>query len=163
MYHSLNRVFFSKGRKIQVRISKGRLWQYENLNAPFTYSLKKSSEELEEERQSILENKFNYYVLEDTALTWVKEQFRTQLNSDSSSTTLAEEKRVALLVLGEELLDSLYKKGIVDKRLEESNIKLVTNNTSEIINKDRLSSIAEVSNWLNATTFFKKNHYWPFF
>ena len=135
MYHSLIVYFFPKGGKFKYEFQKGRLWQYENLSAPFTYSLKKSSEELEEERKSILENKFNYYVLEDTALTWAKEKFRTQLNSDSSSTTLAEEKRVALLVLGEVLLDSLYKKGMVDKRLEESNIKLVTNNTLRLLTR----------------------------
>ncbi len=46
--------FFPSGGKFKYNFQKGRPWQYNTLYAPFDFAILKSEEELESERQEIL-------------------------------------------------------------------------------------------------------------
>ncbi|MBT8311736.1 MAG: phosphohydrolase, partial [Eudoraea sp.] len=59
--------FFPKGGKFKYEFQKGKPWQYENLYAPFDFSIRKSNAEIEKERDSIRRNQISYYAYDEQA------------------------------------------------------------------------------------------------
>ncbi|MGD1947795.1 MAG: hypothetical protein ACFB0A_16415 [Croceivirga sp.] len=52
--------FFPREGKFKYEFQKGRSWQYDNLYAPFDFSINKTKEELDEERSYLTERKAVY-------------------------------------------------------------------------------------------------------
>ena len=53
--------FFPKGGQFKYEFQKGKPWQYENLYAPFDFSIRKSQEELQQEREQLERAQIPYY------------------------------------------------------------------------------------------------------
>ncbi|MBT8321491.1 MAG: phosphohydrolase, partial [Eudoraea sp.] len=53
--------FFPKGGKFKYEFQKGKPWQYQNLYAPFDFSIKKSDSEIEQEKELIRRKQVSYY------------------------------------------------------------------------------------------------------
>ena len=67
--------FFPKGGKFKYEFQKGKPWQYENLYAPFDFSIKKTAEEITEERNAIESDQVEYYSYDEIVATEVYSGF----------------------------------------------------------------------------------------
>ena len=52
---------FPKGGHFGLDVQKGKIWQSDNLYAPFDFAIQKSDEEIEKEKEAIEQNKQLYF------------------------------------------------------------------------------------------------------
>ncbi|NJB70411.1 hypothetical protein GGR42_000873 [Saonia flava] len=107
--------FFPKGGKFKYEFQKGKPWQYENLYAPFDFSIKKNTEEIEEERLAIIDSRIDYYTFDRQVVEKVKSIYESEFRSLFSELRLNESQRQVLKSVGMDILDELYKNGVLDR------------------------------------------------
>ena len=128
---------FPRGLRFKYEFRPGETWQYENLYAPFDFSVKKAKENTSEaeaaEKLNIADHfRYNQNIA-DEVLKSYREKFGTFFNKSELSAT----DRAALKASGEELLTRVYKTGVVSDNeayAEDKNINL--------LKKDEVISIA---------------------
>lgn len=122
---------FPKTGKFRYSFEKGKPWQSENLYAPLDFAIEKSNEQLESERQLIIDNSDIYFELNKETATNVKNTFTDAFNrvfSDSLTTAI---DRTQLYDLGNTILDTFYSYGILDGTYnynDERNVVIIENN-----------------------------------
>ena len=117
--------FFPREGKFKYEFQKGKSWQYENLVAPFDFSIKKTETELTEERNSLTQNQQRYYDydngMQQAALGRYATAFETNFGNDRFNPAQQE----VLYDLGKALLDSVYANGIFAADVPKRRITLV--------------------------------------
>ena len=117
--------FFPREGKFKYEFQKGKSWQYENLVAPFDFSIKKTETELTEERNSLTQNQQRYYDydngMQQAALARYATAFETNFGNDRFNPAQQE----VLYDLGKALLDSVYANGIFAADVPKRRITLV--------------------------------------
>ena len=63
-----------KGGQFKYNFQKGKPWQYENLYAPFSFTIKKSKAEIEEEKEYLREELIPYFEIDTAKVTEVKKR-----------------------------------------------------------------------------------------
>ncbi|MGB5556316.1 MAG: HDIG domain-containing metalloprotein [Flavobacteriaceae bacterium] len=146
--------FFPKGGKFKYEFQKGKPWQYENLYAPFDFSIKKTAEELSKEKQNAIDQRQNYYRYDTTIVDEVDALFATKFSDVFTKDAYNEAQRGTLRTVGIEILDQLYKNGIL-KRPEAANsleqIFLVKNNEVSTIPYKEFYLVNDVQNVIQRT------------
>ncbi len=128
--------FFPKGGKFKYEFQKGKPWQYENLYAPFDFSIKKSSDEIEQEKAQIKDGQLDYYRYDQAIVDGVYEEYENQFQSVFSNERFTEDQLPTLREVGKEILEELYENGIEKKTNQDrpgSHIYLVKNNEARQI------------------------------
>lgn len=128
--------FFPKGGKFKYEFQKGKPWQYENLYAPFDFSIQKSIEEIEQEKTRIKNAQIDYYRYDQAIVDVVYEEFENQFQSVFSKERFTEDQLPTLKETGKEILGKLYENGIEKKTSKDRPgryIYLVKNNEAEQI------------------------------
>lgn len=126
--------FFPKGGKFKYEFQKGKPWQYENLYAPFDFSIKKSSVEIEQEKTRIKNAQIDYYRYDQATVDKVYEEFENQFQSVFSKERFTEDQLPTLKETGMEILGKLYENGIQIKTNKDRPgrfIYLVKNNEAK--------------------------------
>ncbi|MET1260504.1 HDIG domain-containing metalloprotein [Flagellimonas sp. DF-77] len=117
--------FFPREGKFKYEFQKGKSWQYENLVAPFDFSIKKTETELAEERNSLTQNQQRYFDydngMQQAALARYATAFETNFGNDRFNPAQQE----VLYDLGKALLDSVYANGIFAADVPKRRITLV--------------------------------------
>ena len=103
---------FPKSGKFKYDFSKGKPWQSENLLAPFNFAIKKSAEEIEEEKREINKNSPIYFDINTGTEKSVEDDFEEKFKQTFSDTL---ENRNRLYRLGQQLIDDIYKFGVIDE------------------------------------------------
>ncbi|WP_445384711.1 HD family phosphohydrolase [Robiginitalea sp. IMCC44478] len=103
--------FFPRGGKFKYEFQKGKPWQYENLYAPFDFSIKKTPEELKAERQIIEENQIPYYRYDTEIAAAVREAYDNRFGEYFSRENYSSRQLNRIREAGSQILDSLYKTG----------------------------------------------------
>lgn len=107
--------FFPKGGKFKYEFQKGKPWQYENLYAPFDFSIQKSQEELASERDEITSSKRIYFSYDNEIAREAEVNYAVQFprifNPDNFTAGQLQELRTA----GEDFLGLIYDNGIIPK------------------------------------------------
>lgn len=121
-----------KGGQFKYNFQKGKIWQYENLYAPFSFAIKKSKEEIDLEIEKIHSGAIPYFELDDTKPTTVEtlylELFDEAFVNDSLNAIKPKIKRTGISILNE-----LYKIGVVNENYPYNSNKLIyLKNGSEI-------------------------------
>ena len=122
--------FFPRGGQFKYEFQKGKPWQYENLYAPFDFSIRKTDEEIAKERLDIERNQVPYYRFDEDIAHEVydayAEQFARTFPQEASSRRLWNYLRTA----GRQMLDSVYNTGLVaaESQPVSTEIHLVRNN-----------------------------------
>ncbi|UII76271.1 HDIG domain-containing protein [Flagellimonas sp. HMM57] len=124
--------FFPKGGKFKYEFQKGKPWQYENLYAPFDFSIKKTDEELLSEQQSIKSNKLDYYAYNKGVYDDVLEDYSNSFSNIFSSNQYTTEQRTQLFAIGKKVLDSIYQNGFINQEVLSDEIFLVKENRATI-------------------------------
>ena len=141
-----------KGGQFKYQFQKGKPWQYENLYAPFNFTIKKDNKALEEERESIKRNAVPFFDLDpDIPLTALQE-FSVLLDLSYQDSAWATPKN-KVKQIGLNLVNKIYKNGVLggsgDDYLPEQVVNLRVNNQvrqtvfSRVVQRDELEDLSQ--------------------
>ncbi|GGD41741.1 HD family phosphohydrolase [Muriicola marianensis] len=139
--------FFPRGGKFKYEFQKGKPWQYENLYAPFDFSIRKGEAEIAEEQQAIRERQIPYYTYDTAVVEEVSQNFLLDFQESLEDEQLSDSQKGRLTRIGEEVLVELYQNGILQKasgRDTPDDLYLVRNNEASRIRADALYSLSQV-------------------
>lgn len=142
---------FPKSGKFKYNFDKGKPWQSENLYAPFNFAIKKTAEELNEEKATIESNSTVYFNIDETTKKDVYKAYIEEFDKVfSDSISMA---NTSLYSIGESVLNQIYSFGVLDEEYNyDSNKKVVLLNNqkqvattfySELTKTDAFRSILE--------------------
>ncbi|WP_340198848.1 HDIG domain-containing metalloprotein [Ascidiimonas sp. W6] len=140
-----------KGGKFKYEFQKGKPWQYENLYAPFDFAIFKSVESLEEEKLQTRTNHISYFSYDLFLADKVFNQYQNNFDVYFSD-SIANSTRKVLKRVGLELLNEIYKDGVVApiEGFDTTQIiYLITENEQRTITYGNLFEINELTNFLN--------------
>lgn len=146
--------FFPKGGQFKYEFQKGKPWQYENLYAPFDFSIKKSEEVISKEEQFVKNNRIDYYQYDSEIFNKVYEKFDANFPLVFSTETYNEYQLKTLKQTGKSILDELYAIGIIKNSVSKSQknrIYLIKNNEATEIDTGSLYKVQDVEQVVNAT------------
>ncbi len=139
--------FFPKGGKFKYEFQKGKPWQYDNLYAPFDFSIKKTQDEIAEEKQQVEKDHLDYYRYDSEIANKIYTDYNTGFPNVFGGPRYTDVQRRTLKTTGREVLDKLYLNGIL-KMTEASkvdrDIYLVRNNEAQRISSNNLYGIGDV-------------------
>ena len=139
--------FFPKGGKFKYEFQKGKPWQYENLYAPFDFSVKKSEEEIASERQKVTEALFNYYRYDDDITKEVFEEFDAKFSDSFKTDQISPRQYSTLKKAGQDILERIYQNGILLKSNQNEigkQVYLIKQNEADQISFDELYRMQDV-------------------
>jgi len=139
--------FFPKGGKFKYEFQKGKPWQYENLYAPFDFSVKKSAEDIAVEKQKITDALFNYYRYDDVISKEVFEEFDAKFSDAFDNDQISPRQFSVLKKAGKEILERIYQNGILLKSNQNEigkQVYLIKQNKANQISFDDLYRMQDV-------------------
>lgn len=129
---------FPGGGKFKYDFSKGRPWQYENLYAPFDFSLKKSQPEIDKELAEIDSSRVYYYRYSDAVYEEVVSNYSIQFEGQFQFDNLSIIQTKRLFEVGDDAIHRIYTDGIFPGRARGRNISLIRENTSRPLDPESL-------------------------
>lgn len=146
--------FFPRGGKFKYEFQKGKPWQYENLYAPFDFSIKKTQEEISQEEAALRQNKKSYYRYDEAAVIAAKKEYENGFATvfDVAEGSAAERERV--FRTGLQLLDSVTQNGIFDNTPPTQQVYLVVNNEARRLATRNARTLTEAKNWVSTQNLF---------
>ncbi|CAI8238086.1 MAG: Cyclic-di-AMP phosphodiesterase PgpH [Flavobacteriaceae bacterium] len=115
---------FPKAGQFKYDFQKGKPWQYENLYAPFSFTIKKDAYSLETEKQQIIDNAEPYFDIDFTVVEDVKIEFYRLLD-EAYQNSLFRVPKLLLQTKGTAILDKVYNHGVVSELYSYEADKLV--------------------------------------
>ncbi len=143
--------FFPKGGKFKYEFQKGKPWQYENLYAPFDFSIKKSAADIASEQAVIKNENFDYFRYDQKIASEVFSIYPEKFASLFSEDKFNNRQRNLMNSVGLEILDSIYSRGIQlksDRKISKDQIYLVKNNVARRIARDSLYTLQNVDHYI---------------
>ena len=121
---------FPRGGQFKYEFQKGKPWQYENLYAPFDFSIRKTDEELTAERRAIEQNQVPYYRFDSQVAREAYQAYEAGFSGAFPEGETPRRRRNTLMRLGTDILDSVYMVGVGDlgPRPPSGDIYLVRDN-----------------------------------
>lgn len=125
--------FFPRGGQFKYEFHKGKPWQYENLYAPFDFSIRKTDGEIEAERNAIQKEQVPYYRFDTSVSADVFESYNDLFPEVFKEEGLSRRGYNYMLRAGVQILDSLYTSGIAaaGQHPDKGDIYLVRNNEAK--------------------------------
>jgi len=140
--------FFPKGGKFKYDFQKGKPWQYENLYAPFDFSIKKDAAEIEAEKAQIKKTQTDFYSYNDSIVVALKNEFSSKFAPAFKEENLSANQSRRLERAGNAILDVIYRNGILkksDKASPKKQLQLLKGNEATLLNTDKLHTLQSAS------------------
>ncbi|OMP30816.1 HD family phosphohydrolase [Mangrovimonas sp. DI 80] len=121
---------FPKSGKFKYSFEQGKPWQSENLYAPFNFAIKKSQAEINEEKRAIQENSTIYFNVDEGVKSTVLQSYKNQFKGAFPDSV--KQKSNALYKIGKDVIDRIYKHGVLDDSYNygpDKNVVLLDNQT----------------------------------
>ena len=134
--------FFPRGGQFKYEFQKGKPWQYENLYAPFDFSIQKTDEDIAKERLEIRQSQVPYYRFDTEIAQEAYDAFATQFPETFPEEDSSRRLWNYLRTSGRQMLDSIYSTGLVadDSAPSSSEIYLVRDNEAQRIPSEFLQN-----------------------
>ncbi len=145
--------FFPKGGKFKYEFQKGKPWQFENLYAPFDFSIHKTEDEISQEKQNIRDNQTFYFRYDQEIVKDVYETFDIKLEEQWQESGLRNAQKSILKNTAKEILNTIYKNGILHSSevvLNDNPILLVVNNEARQVSLSDFYTVSEVENLIES-------------
>ena len=113
-----------KGGQFKYNFQKGKPWQYENLYAPFSFTIKKSKAEIEEEKEYLREELIPYFEVDTAKVTAVKTLFNN-FYKQKDSIDFTNQRDLKIKDVGLRILDNLYSYGLIGENYSFDSNKLI--------------------------------------
>ena len=146
--------FFPKGGQFKYEFQKGKAWQHENLRAPFDFSIKKLTSEIEAEEQAVKDNHIAYYRYDISITDKVYKSFEEKFPVVFSSDDFSKKQLKTISEVGKTILNSLYKNGVINKtnfNNPPKQVYLLKNNEAELLGFTDLNSLQDVEREIDET------------
>lgn len=140
--------FLPKGGKFKYEFQKGKPWQFENLYAPFDFSIQKTDAEIAKEKQVIESNQLPYYRYDRAEVENVEQAFEQKFEDKWSNSTLKDNQKKRLKYFSKVILDSVYSKGILQnngKQVQRNFIFLVKDNEASKVRVTDFFRVSEIN------------------
>ena len=137
---------FPKGGQFKYEFQKGKPWQYPTLYAPFDFSILKSNEDLEREKQEIINFQKKYYRATPEVFDQVKRSYQTQFLNFFNLPASNPNYKV-LYDYGYEILNEIYKVGVFPVAYDHkgsSFVYLIKQNQESTFTVDQFSRIEDL-------------------
>tara|TARA_R110002073_G_scaffold72537_1_gene177141 strand:+ start:108066 stop:110123 length:2058 start_codon:yes stop_codon:yes gene_type:complete len=106
---------FPKGGHFGLDVQKGRIWQSENLYAPFDFAIQKSSEEIDSEKSEINKNKKSYFSYNEGVKERVFSNFLAKVSTAIPDSLFKNYSKRRTVNFGQQLLEDIYTNGYIEK------------------------------------------------
>lgn len=119
---------FPKGLRFKYEFRTGETWRYEDLYAPFDFSVENVKERTAESGVGEQLHVPDYFQYDEDVAANVREAYRTRFNTFFKDSALTAGQKNAIAASGEKLLDEIYDKGLVaatENYKEEQQINLI--------------------------------------
>ena len=145
---------FPKGVYFKYDIQKGKVWQYENLHAPFDFAIQKSAEKIKQDKNKIEANKHLYFTYNQDVVNSVYKQYTEKALVVFHDSITREVSNKVLIKSGEKFLKSIYKVGVTSNNIPDEKIITIKKGNKAI---DIISNKLVKENTLNnqIAIFFK--------
>ncbi|MGB5188584.1 MAG: phosphohydrolase, partial [Robiginitalea sp.] len=122
--------FFPRGGQFKYEFQKGKPWQYENLYAPFDFSIRKTQAEIEAEQNTIQKDQIPYYRFDTSVAGKVFNTYDTLFPDFFKEDEFSPRGYNYMLRTGVQILDSIYTTGVAtaEEHPAQGDIFLVRNN-----------------------------------
>lgn len=144
---------FPKGGQFKYEFQKGKPWQYENYYAPFDFSIKKSLQEIEAEKQQIKENSKQFFEYNEEIVLNVKKKTTEKILEYLPTANLSNQNKNRLVQKSISILNEIYEYGYLDplseQKVENIEITLRRGNSIQDIQPNKLFRANQISTFLN--------------
>lgn len=150
---------FPKGGKFKYEYQKGKPWQFENLYAPFDFSVQKTEEELSNEKLQISDNQTFYFRSDTEIVDNVYQTFETKFESQWKNSNLNSAEKTKIRNVAKDILNRIYKNGILESTetpVKSNSVFLVVNNEARQVAIKDFYKVNEV-NGLIETVLTQRN------
>ena len=113
-----------KGGQFKYNFQKGKPWQYENLYAPFSFTIKKDAETLEKEKETIISNGIPYFEYDLNIASQSEADF-IKLLDDTFVDSLYDTSKDVARQFGLSLSRDIYSNGVIEGLYPYSSEKTV--------------------------------------
>tara|TARA_R110002050_G_scaffold65759_8_gene142140 strand:- start:90 stop:2045 length:1956 start_codon:yes stop_codon:yes gene_type:complete len=137
-----------KGGKFKYEFQKGKPWQFENLYAPFDFSIKKTDSEIAKEKQSIESAQLPYYNYDEKIVDGILEKFEEEFDKKWNNYGIRNNQKNRLERFSKAILDSIYSNGILQnkgKQIQSSFIYLVKGNEASKVRVTDFYRVNEIN------------------
>jgi putative nucleotidyltransferase with HDIG domain len=136
---------FPKAGQFKYDFQKGKPWQYENLYAPFSFTIKKDALSLASEKEQIVNNAVPYFNMDMAVVTTVTKEFYRLLD-EAYQNSLFRVPKLSIQSKGAAIIDQIYKHGIVNELYSYDPDKLVYLKSSNEIDEVTFHQIVSFDN-----------------
>ncbi|MBP8040912.1 MAG: HDIG domain-containing protein [Bacteroidales bacterium] len=104
-------LLFPKEYKFKYHFTQDKPWVYEDLFAPFDFAVNKTEEELEKDRNDIIDKSIPYFITDTGVVPVRRRQLLIELGAGNSES--GPNANIIRQKLGLSIFDSIYKKGVL--------------------------------------------------
>lgn len=115
--------FLPKGGQFKYDFDKGKPWQYENLYAPFSFTIKKDKETLKKEEESIRDNSIPYFDKDANVVNESLSKLSESLETSYVDSLYAD--KALIKNIGETILKKIMSRGVTTEVHPYSDSKLI--------------------------------------
>lgn len=130
-----------KGGQFKYNYQKGKPWQYENLYAPFNFTIKKGKEALENEIEAIKNEAIPFYDLNTDLPIAVLTEFSFQLDANFPDSVSVSKNKVK--EIGLNIINYIYEKGVINNNVIEANNSIIYLKKENEINEVVVSQLIQ--------------------
>ena len=106
---------FPKGGQFKYDFNKGKPWQYDNLYAAFDFSIQKTKDELDIEKQELIRTNKKYFVYENAIVLAAKTDFTTKINFIQENDSIDSSEMLSLIATGNFIIKEVYRNGFINE------------------------------------------------
>lgn len=103
-----------KGGQFKYNFQKGKLWQYENLYAPFNFTIKKDKESIEKEKEQLRANAIPFFDIDPDIAIQSFQSFSNLIDNAYIDSLNITAKPIAKEV-GLNIINSIYTNGVIEE------------------------------------------------
>jgi hypothetical protein len=131
-----------KGGQFKYEYSKEKLWQFDNLYAPFDLAIQKNEDEISLEKKKIEENAILFFEYNEQIVTEVNDNFQSKLTYIKKNDSLTDAQKIYFERVGQSIIDQVYKQGFLD-----------SDRAGKIFDKNGIISLRK-SNMIESVSFY---------
>lgn len=129
-----------KQARFRYEYEKGKTWMQKDLYSPYNFSIQKTAEEIEKDKDEILKSVLPIYQKDNQIIDSELDGFTSEFETKWKSSGIAENKKSIYYAVGSTLLRDIYKKGLMNPEkkyqrfAENYNFSLLEGNISTQLN-----------------------------
>lgn len=145
---------FPKGGQFKYEFQKGKPWQYENYYAPFNFSIQKSKDEIEKDKQQIIATSKQFYNYNEQTVVEVKNNVTQKVAEALLNSSLFESQKKNLIKKVDEIINTIYEYGYINEadrlQLNRPVITLKKGNKIQDIETNKLYYLSKINDLISA-------------